>query len=104
MERVATHFAATGTPAELNKVLKALPTKNPPLAAAVINGLAAGWRGRGEVELDQDALKAIREMIERRPPAEPIPFTTPWYLPPDSKARLISLAKTWGVKGLDAQL
>jgi putative heme-binding domain-containing protein len=104
IDRVAYHFAATCTEAELNDVLKALPKNREPAAvAATVNGLAAGWRDGKQVKLSDDATKAVHLMLKARPGAPPGGLSE-WYLPANTKSRLLKLASTWGVKGLDEQL
>jgi len=104
LSRVAFHFALTGTEPELNAVLSALPKhRDPTTVAAIIDGLSAGWRDRTAVTLNDDAVKAVRVMLDYRPGFHP-GWLGAWYLPTDTKARLIKLARSWGVKGIDAQL
>jgi len=92
IERVARHYASIGGDATIDDLLKSLnsPKANRSITSAIIAGLASGWPANKDPELTLQTQKAVRELIGK--------------LPISSRTKLIKLASTWGVKGLDAQL
>jgi putative membrane-bound dehydrogenase-like protein len=101
LELLAKHYAATGGDKFLGLALKFFGDKDlsngktarPDVAAAFVNGLAAGWSGNTKVPEQ-----------EKMWPVEPAVGPLLAKLPPASRGRLLKLASTWGVKGIDAQL
>ncbi len=97
-ELVASDFGSKGfVPSEnvngssLEYLLRSLAeTKQPDVAAAVIAGLSKGWKQTGPVKLTAGGEKSLAQAL-----------TT---VPANSRGKLLKLASTWGVKGLDAQL
>jgi len=87
LERVALNFAS--------KPLKNLGTllgslNDTPVSAAIISGFAAGWpAGQAPALTDADEMALAKALTK---------------VPATSRGKLLKLASTWGVKGLDAQL
>ncbi len=101
LELLAKHYASSGGDKYLGEALARLGNeeskryKSPrsDIAAAIINGLAAGWSNGAKLP-EQD----------KTYPLEPTIAPLLKKLPAASRGRLLKLASTWGVKGLDAQL
>jgi putative heme-binding domain-containing protein len=90
LELLSKHFASRSDSPGLRILLFSLKTADPPLQTALVNGLAAGWPAGKKVVVDRDLEEIVAELIPK--------------LNVSSRAKLIKLASTWGVKGLDAQL
>ena len=87
LERVASNFAAM-SPKDLGRLLGSL--NDSPVSAAILSGFAAGWPAGKPAVLTADDSKALAQALTTVPAA--------------SRGKLLKLATTWGVKGLDAQL
>jgi len=86
--RVAEHYArgvAAGSSAE---VLVALKDGSPPVAEAVISGLARGWPKDRPPTLDEDADRAMVALLKTASPA--------------GRAQLVGLAGRWGSKAIES--
>src|SRR5439155_483797 len=95
LELLAKHYAASGGDEHLGMALNLLGKKDakPEVAAAVINGLAAGWPANKKPPQQAAAFSiepAVGNLLARLPAA--------------SRGRLLKLAAGWGIKDLDAQL
>jgi len=91
VELVAQNVARGGWDPTLNATFKALGQSNQPaIADAIITGLSAGWVAKTPAELDADGSEGISQLLKRLSPA--------------GRGKLLKLASTWGVLGLDAQL
>jgi putative heme-binding domain-containing protein len=91
VELAARSLVATGTAKQLSDLLVWLvQTDDRHQTTAVLRGLAAGWPAGKTVTLTAEGEKAVGTMLPKLPPA--------------SRGRLATLAASWGVKGLDAQL
>jgi uncharacterized protein len=92
LEALARHYGTTGADDQLSRVLEATQRKeaNSKAALAIVNGLAAGWPSGKTAKLTPDAEKAVFALLPKLPAA--------------SRGRLLKLASTWGVKGIDEQL
>ena len=90
LELLARHYAASGED-KLAQTLLGLKHKEvrADIAAAVVNGLAAGWPS-GKAVKDAPDAEAIAPLLTKLPAA--------------SRGKLLKLASTWGVKGIDEQL
>jgi len=81
---------------ELNKgediggLFKELMQSEPSVRDAVISGFVAGWPKNTKLALAGENEKAVLDLLPK--------------LPPGSQGKLLKLASTWGVKGLDEQL
>ncbi|HET6574237.1 MAG TPA: PVC-type heme-binding CxxCH protein, partial [Fimbriiglobus sp.] len=64
--------------------------RNPAVIELVLNGLAAGWPATHRPKLTLEGETAVATLLPKLPAA--------------AQGRLLKLASTWGVKGLDAQL
>jgi putative heme-binding domain-containing protein len=91
IELLAQHYARSGGDAFLPMILQGCGRKD----VAIINGLAAGWPSGKTVKYTSDKDKATTEKA--------ILALLP-ELPPVPRGKLIKLASTWGVKGIDEQL
>jgi len=96
LEMLARHYAAGGGDVMAESVLTQFLGKDSrtDIAVAVIDGLASGWVAGKVPELNPE-------------PEEGLPGAMPDLmkkLPPASRSKLLKLASTWGVKGLEAQL
>ena len=87
LERIATNFAST-SPKSLRTFLDSL--NGTPASAAIISGFASGWPTGKKAELSAADDKALANALST--------------VPATSRGKLLKLASTWGVKGLDAQL
>ena len=65
-------------------------TQQPEIAAAIVSGLSRGWKQTAAVQLSPAGEKALLNAL-----------TT---VPASSRGKLLKLASTWGVKGIDEQL
>lgn len=90
VEAVARNYAARAGAADLAALLPKVAQGRPATADAVINGLSAGWPSGKTVTLAPEADKAVGQLLAK--------------LTATSRGRLLKLASTWGVKGIDAQL
>ncbi|QJW94325.1 PVC-type heme-binding CxxCH protein [Frigoriglobus tundricola] len=92
VELLAKHYAAGGGDAALPLLLRSLSSKNaqPDNVTAVISGLSAGWPAGKSANLTPEGEKAIAQLLTGLPVA--------------SRGKLIKLASTWKVKGIDEQL
>ncbi len=85
---VAEHFAR-GNPADsVGKLIAAVPTSNPQIAEALLEGLARGWPKDRSVKLSEDEEKALLAAFEKGTP--------------NSRSRLVTLANRWGNEKLAA--
>jgi putative membrane-bound dehydrogenase-like protein len=90
VQRVAAQYAAAGGK-DLGALLRRLAAvKEPTLQDAVLRGLATGWPASRRVELSAEDEAALGQLLAK--------------LSATSRGRLLKLASTWGVKGLDEQL
>ena len=91
VELLARHYASTGGDEQLETLLLAFSAEplNVEFANAVLNGLAA-WPANKLPKLDERTAQQVSSALRALPVA--------------SRSKLIKLASTWGVKGLDAQL
>jgi hypothetical protein len=90
IELLARNYAMTGGDDRLLDVLsiyKQLPTSR--AGAAIISGFAAAWPASKPPKLDRETEKIIQELLGKVSPA--------------SRGKLLKLASTWGVNGIDAQ-
>ena len=87
LERVSSNLAIK-SPKDLGRFLSML--NDTPVSASIINGLASGWPAGKSAELSADDEKALALALTK--------------VPATSRGKLLKLASTWGVKGLDAQL
>ncbi len=92
IEQLARHYAASAGDDQLSRILDATTWKEANLdnVTAVLSGLAAGWPSGKTAKLTPEAEKAVFALLPKLPPA--------------SRGRLLKLASTWGVKGIDEQL
>ncbi|WP_439630992.1 PVC-type heme-binding CxxCH protein [Gemmata sp.] len=88
IESAARSFAGSGDHTGLAEVLAGATKSTPPVAERIVTGLAAGWPSGRTAALNPDA--AVGQLLAKLPAA--------------SRGKLLKLASTWGVKGLDAQL
>lgn len=88
-EAAARAFAGSDVGA-LADVLAVASRSKAPLAARIVTGLAAGWPAGRTAELTADGEAAVAKLVRELPAA--------------SRGKLLKLASTWGVKGIDAQL
>lgn len=90
VEFVAKHYVSTSKGKGLGELFVALDqAKSNEVASAIINGLATGSAIKPDT-LTPEAEKALANLIGKATPA--------------ARGRLLTLAASWGVKGLDAQL
>ena len=91
-ELLARHYAANGGDAELSYLLSVMTVShvNVRMSSVIIAGLASGWPANKPPKLDERAEKDIGLILTKLPAA--------------SRGKLLKLASTWGVKGIDAQL
>jgi hypothetical protein len=80
---------APADPASVETLLRSLGS-NPAADDAILAGLAAGWPTGRTLALSADGEKAVGNLLARLAPAP--------------RGKLLRLASTWGVKGLDTQL
>src|SRR5579864_2257313 len=85
---VAQNIASQARPP--SGILKVLTKTDSKVRDAIISGLARSWPRDKPVELDQGAQATLKELLGQ--------------LPAPTRATLLRLAATWGVKGLDTQL
>ncbi len=95
VERAAAQYAAAdprgrAEAVTVGELFRKLADADPEVAAAAVNGLAAGWPTGKRAALDPAADKAVGDLLGKLPPA--------------SRGRLLRLAAAWGARGLDAQL
>ncbi len=92
LELFARHYAASGGDENLAAALAFLSNKEArsDVAAAIVNGLAAGWPANKTPKLDEFTDRYVGAILAKLPPA--------------SRGRLLKLASTWGVKGIEEQL
>jgi putative membrane-bound dehydrogenase-like protein len=90
VERIAYHWAAHGDGAQLLSLLRAATKAAPELAESLVAGIAAGWPRAKTLTLPADSGTLITTLLGR--------------LSADGRGRLIKLATTWGVAGLENQL
>ncbi|HSQ54961.1 MAG TPA: c-type cytochrome, partial [Gemmata sp.] len=90
IESVARNYGTRATSEGLAELLAEAVKAKPAVAERVIAGFAAGWPSRSTVTLTDVGAKSIGPLMAKLPSA--------------SRARLLKLAATWGVKGMDAQL
>ena len=90
VESAARAFAASGDHTGLEGALAAAAKAKPGVAARVVAGLAAGWPTAKAARLNADGEKAVGALLAKVPAAD--------------RGRLLKLASTWGVQGIDAQL
>ncbi|MBN9119275.1 MAG: ThuA domain-containing protein [Planctomycetes bacterium] len=92
VEMLARHYAANGGDAKLGELLSVmkLPQSNARMGGAILTGLASAWPANKPPKLDEQAEKDIGALLTKLPAA--------------SRGRLLKLASTWGVKGIDEQL
>lgn len=90
VESAARAFAASGDHTGLEGALAAAAKAKPAAAARVIAGLAAGWPVNKSAKLNADGEAAVGALLAKVSAAD--------------RGRLLKLASTWGVKGIDAQL
>ncbi len=87
LRRVAEHHAR-GAPADgMGELLAKLPDATPPVAEAIVTGLARGWPKDKPVKLDEASEKHLLALFEK--------------IPTGARGLLVSLAARWGAKGLD---
>jgi putative heme-binding domain-containing protein len=79
---VAEHYARGGPVSSVGALLTRLADADPPIADAVLRGLAKGWPAKQSPRLDNSLEQAL-ERIEAK-------------LPPERRGLLIKLATTWG--------
>ncbi len=84
---VAEHLARGKEGDSLLQVLKALPAASPELAEGIITGLAKGWPRGQKLQLDENADKALAQLLKKSSPG--------------SRAQLVKLASTWGSGNLE---
>jgi putative membrane-bound dehydrogenase-like protein len=89
IELLARLYASTGGDDNLSKILVSAGDSQVTVSA-IIDGLAAGWPAGKTAKLDKSGEDAIAPLLKKLPPA--------------SRGRLLKLASTWGVKGIDEQL
>ncbi len=88
MTIVAEHYAR-GNPADhVGKLISAIPSANPQITEAVLDGLARGWPKDKPVKLSADEDKALLAAFEKGTP--------------NSRSRLVTLANRWGNEKLAA--
>ena len=91
IESLARHYAmGGGDTIEVFNILLKCEKGSPATAGAIINGFAAGWPANKPLEFAKDGDDLIGRILPKLPPA--------------SRGRLLKLASTWGVKGIDEQL
>jgi putative membrane-bound dehydrogenase-like protein len=92
VRQTALNYAARSPDgADVSALLARLADKdNPGAGELVLNGLAAGWPAAHQPKLTAEGEAAIAAMLPR--------------LSATARGRLLKLAGSWGVKGLDAQL
>lgn len=92
LELTARNYAAGGGDDRLGDVIEELNRAGERAedVQSVINGFAAGWPSGKTAKLTPEAEKAIFALLPKISPA--------------SRGKLLKLASTWGVKGLDEQL
>lgn len=92
IEALAKHYATIGGDDSLKVAVKLLAAKDakPEVAAAVVNGLAAGWPAGKPPKLTPELEADIGSLLAK--------------VPGTSRGKLTKLAAAWGVKGLDVQL
>jgi len=88
LEAAAKSYASKGGDENLSAILSRLPGRAS--GAVVVAGFAAGWPAGKTAALTPEGEKAIGLLLAQLPAA--------------SRGRLLKLASTWGVKGIDAQL
>jgi putative membrane-bound dehydrogenase-like protein len=91
VEAVARGYAAGGGDDRLPNLIGWLAEKGrPEPTAAIVAGLAAGWPAGKPIKLTAADEKAVGQLLAKLPAAP--------------RGKLLKLASTWGVKGIDAQL
>jgi putative membrane-bound dehydrogenase-like protein len=95
VETASRHLAARGSADGINRLLSNLRPAVPDAPSytayePIIAGLSAAWPTGKAAKLDDESEKAIGQLLAKLPAA--------------SRGKLLKLAATWGVKGLDAQL
>src|SRR4029079_7283376 len=77
---------------QLDVLVMSLGSKNArsDIAECMIKGLAAGWPTNRTVKFEVDVDRPIAQLMAKLPAA--------------SRGRILKLASTWGVKGIDTQL
>ncbi len=92
IELLARHYAAGEDQQSLATLLKDLnrDQMKPAIGVAIINGLSSTWPSSKKPALTEEMEQSISTLLTKLPTA--------------SRSKLIKLASTWGVKGLDAQL
>lgn len=92
LELLARNYAAEGGDSVIGTIINTYGAGGvrPDVLAAVINGFAASWPANKPPKLDDIAGERIAAMLPRLPTA--------------SRGRLLKLASTWSVKGIDEQL
>jgi uncharacterized protein len=87
VERIAASYATT-VPNDLGKMLSAI--QNSAVSDAIVSGLATGWPKSKTPKLSAEDDKAMVLALASASPT--------------ARGKLLRLASSWGVKGLDAQL
>jgi len=90
IQLLAQNYAHDGDGLYLSTILFNCADGRSDVASTIINGLAATWPSGKRAKLTKDDEKAIGQLLTKLPPA--------------SRGKLLKLASTWGVKGLDEQL
>ncbi|HVL13874.1 MAG TPA: PVC-type heme-binding CxxCH protein [Gemmata sp.] len=90
VEAVARAYAARATAEDLGALLAEAGKGSAATADRIVAGLAAGWPSNKSVTLTEDGSKAVGPLLAKLPAA--------------SRGRLLKLATSWGVKGIDSQL
>jgi putative membrane-bound dehydrogenase-like protein len=85
--KVAEHFARGGPSQTAGSVLISLADSPPPVAEAILDGMANGWPRAKPADLNDDTEKAMSRLLGR--------------LSPGAKGNLIRLATLWGSKAFE---
>ena len=88
VRRVAEHLARGKMPAkDVVKIINRTKDAPLPMAAAILDGLSAGWPRNHEVEIPKHDDEALVKLLAK--------------LPPGSQGQLIRLGKSWGSRSLE---
>jgi hypothetical protein len=90
LEKVAQHFAARADSSTLEPILQAAVRAHPDLCERLVVGLAATWPANRSLSQADELARLVPPLLARLSAA--------------GRARLMRLATTWGIPGLEQQL
>lgn len=90
VKRVAEHHARLG--GDVQAILAGCARGNPKLASAIVQGFDQGWPAGHELALEPAARQAFDKLLEDL------------ATDPDAQAAMVSLARRWGVEGIEAAI